>query len=165
MKKLLCGMLAVCILSLTMPAKKAEAGFMILAGTQEFVWKHKYETLDTVLVIALPVMMVTTGLFAVGIAGLPINNGTLIAGAILLDETVEQKRDDIKAALLARHTYLDDMGVLENLADAIIPRYAGAKDADGNAMITIPEAELMSAVEGLDLSSEQTEDLISSLAK
>ena len=69
MKNLLCALMTFSFLTLAMPAKKAEAGFMILAATQEFVWQHKYETLDTVLVIALPVTMITTGIFAVGIAG------------------------------------------------------------------------------------------------
>ena len=165
MKKLLCGVLAFTFFSLAIPVKKAEAGFMVLAATQEFVWHHKYETLDRVIVIGLPVTMIATGVFAVGIAGFPINNASIISGVICLDENLEGKRDEVKSALISRYTFLDDMTVVENLAERIIPRYAGAKDAEGNAMITIPEPEILAAIEGMDLSIEQVNELVETLSK
>jgi hypothetical protein len=146
--------------------KKAEAGFCILAATQEFVWKHKYETLDTVLVIALPVAAVTTGIFAVGIAGNPFNGATLVAGAVLLGESVESKKSDISSALIKRYPSLsDDQAAVKKLTDLIVAKYPSAKDADGNAMIFVTEKELAEATASLDLSSADHTDLVNTLTK
>lgn len=159
MKKLLATVLTFSFLTFALPAKKAEAGFMITAGLQEFVWKHKYETLDTVLVIALPVTMIATGLFAVGIAGLPINGGSIIAGMICLDGKVEGQKANIVAALQNRYDYLDNTAALGELADKIIARYDASKDAKGNAMIPFTQEEINAVVEQSDLTAEQVVDL------
>ena len=159
MKKLLGALLTFTVLTVALPVKKAEAGFMITAATQEFVWKHKYETLDTVLVIALPVTMIATGIFAVGIAGNPFNGATLVAGMICLDEKVEGKRNEIAASLQNRYNFIDNAEVLNQLADKVIARYDSTKDENGNAMIPFSQNEINHVVEQLDLSSEQIADL------
>lgn len=159
MKKLIGAFLTFACLTVVLPVKKAEAGFMITAATQEFVWKHKYETLDTVLVIALPVTMITTGIFAVGIAGNPFNGATIVAGMICLDKKVEGKRNEIAASLQNRYDYIDNAEVLNQLADKVIARYDSTKDEAGNAMIPFSQAEINNVVEQLDLSAEQIADL------
>lgn len=159
MKKLLGALLTFAFFSVAIPAKKAEAGFMITAATQEFVWKHKYETLDTVLVIALPVTMIVTGIFAVGIAGDPFNGFTLIAGAVCLDGKLEGKRNEIVAALQTRYDYIDNKEVLNQLADKVIARYSSEKDEKGNAMIAFSQSEISAVAEQLELSAEQVSDL------
>lgn len=144
--------------------KKANAGFMILATVQEFVWKHKYETLDTVLVIALPVTMIATGIFAVGIPGNPFNNATLVAGVICLNEDLAAKRNDIKVALVQRYPFIDDEEVINELTDLIISRYSKIKDDKGNAYITLSSEEVEEIIaHKLDLNNNEKAELVKTL--
>lgn len=161
MKKLLCGLLTFTMLTLAIPAKKAHAGFMILAATQEFVWKHKYETLDTVLVIALPVTMITTGIFAVGIAGNPFNNATLIAGCITLGEDLPQKKNEMNSALTKRYPFLNNEEVVNNLSSKIISKYPQFKDQNGSALVSLTEAEIAEATAPMELSDDEALELSS----
>lgn len=159
MKKLLGAVLAFTFLTFALPTKKAEAGFIITAAIQENVWHHKYETLDTVLVIALPVTMITTGIFAVGIAGNPFNNFTLIAGMVCLDGKLDGRRNEIAAALNNRYPFIDNAEVLNQMADKIIARYPAEREPSGNAMISFSPAEIKAVSEQLDLTNEQEADL------
>lgn len=159
MKKLLGAMLAFTFFTFAIPAKKAEAGFMILGGVQEFVWDSKYEKLDTVLVFALPITLITTSIFAVGIAGDPFNGFTLIAGAVCLDQKLEGKRNEIVASLQNRYNFIDNIEVLGQLADKIIARYPTDKDSNGNALIAFSQKEINEVAQSLDLSSAEVADL------
>lgn len=166
MKKPLSALLIFTSLSLAAAPQKAEAGFCILAATQEFVWKHKYETLDTILVIALPISLIATGLFAVGFPGLPINNFSLIAGAILLGDDVNANKSEISSALVNRYPYLsDDTAAVNRLTDKIIAKYPSAKDSDGNAIVSLSVAEIAEATTSLDLSPADRADLTTTLSK
>ena len=164
MKRLLSFALLFSFLTFALPQKKANAGFIVLAATQEFVWKHKYETLDTVLVIALPVTMIATGIFAVGIAGHPFNNATLVAGVICLDEDLAATRNEIKVALVQRYPFIDDEEVINELTDLIIAKYPQIKDEKGNAYITLNAEEIDAIVANkLDLNNNEKAELVKTL--
>jgi hypothetical protein len=168
MKKTLSAFLALSILTVGFAPKKAEAGFMVLAATQEFVWKHKYQTLDTVLVIALPVSLITFSCFMVMPLDNPLTYGSLISGIVLLGETVEQKKGDIAATLIARYPSLSDSPLaVAKFTDAIVAGYAGAKDSDGDANVRISAAQSLEIINSsnLDLTEAAKNELISTLAK
>lgn len=159
MKKLLCSFLAFSFLTFAIPAKKAEAGFMILGAVQEFVWDSRYEKVDDVLVVALPVTLITFSLFAVAIPGDPFNNFTLIAGAVCLDEKLEGKKNEIVASLQSRYPFIDNVEVLNQLADKIIVRYPSVKDTHGSAMINFSQKEIDETALVLDLSPGEVNEL------
>lgn len=159
MKKLLSSVLMFSFLSVAVPAKKAEAGFMILGATQEFVWDSKYEWIDNVLVFALPITLITTSIFAVGIAGNPFNNFTLIAGAVCLDENIEGKRGEIIASLQNRYPFLDNQEVVNQLTNKIIKRYSEQKDKNGSALVEFTQNEVDQVSDALDLDNNQRIDL------
>lgn len=167
MKKTISALLIFATMALSAP-KKAEAGFMVVAATQEFVWKHKYETLDTVLVIALPVSMITFGCFMVLPHNNPLNYGSLVSGIILLGETLESRKSDVEKTLVARYAGLSDSPLaVSRLADEIISTYKTAALEDGVANVKIPAEKTLEIVNSsnLDLTPAQQAELTSTLSK
>lgn len=161
MKKILCSLLLASFLNAALPVQKAEAGFCILGATQEFVWDSKYEWIDNVLVFALPISLITTSIFAIGITGDPFNNFTIIAGMVTLDANpnIEGQKLAIIGSLQKRYPYLDNQQVLNQLAEKVIKRYPEMKDEKGNAMISFSKNEIAEVTKAIDLSVEQEKDL------
>lgn len=162
LKKITLCAITFSVIFTALPKKEAKAGFLILAATDQFVLKHKYETLDNL----IPYIGFATMLpFGFWFTYTGYSMQTLYSGLLVLDSELDQAKDMVKASLAHRYPYIDDIGVVENLSKAIWEKYPNEKNQNGDANIKINEHELLVIIEPLDLNSNQINDLVESLTK
>ncbi len=162
LNKILAALILTTYLNFVLPQKEAKAGFLILAATDHFVLKHKYETLDNLIPYIGFATMIPFG-FWFTYTGYSMQS--LYSGLFVLDENIDQLQDMTKVALLGRYPFLDDESSVDKLSHLISSKYKEQKDAEGKADVILSENDVREAVESLDLSENQIQDLFNSLTK
>jgi hypothetical protein len=149
-------------LNFALPQKEAKAGFLILAATDHFVLEHKYETLDNLIPYIGFATMIPFG-FWFTYTGYSMQS--LYSGLFVLDENIDQLQDMTKLALLGRYPFLDDESSVDKLSELISSKYNQQKDKEGRADIILSQDEVLQAVDSLDLSQKQIQELFNTLTR
>ena len=70
-----------------------------------------------------------------------------------------------KLALLGRYPFLDDESSVDKLSELISSKYNQQKDKEGRADIILSQDEVLQAVDSLDLSQKQIQELFNTLTR
>ena len=99
-KKITLFLLTFSVLYTALPKKDAKAGFLILAATDHFVLKHKYETLDNLIPYIGFATMIPFG-FWFTYTGHSMQS--LYSGLFVLETELEHGNEMVKSALAHRY--------------------------------------------------------------
>jgi len=166
MKKFICGLMMFSMLSLAAPKPEANAGFLVVAGLEQHVWNHRHK-FDDYIVYVFGASLAVYSYFVLA-SGL-YSTYSIVSGIIMLDEKIENRQGDIKAALAATHPFLDeDQGMngpaLESLSRKIMEKASKTALVEGVKNVKLSAEEIAESTKSLDLSTFQMESLIRSLS-
>jgi hypothetical protein len=166
MKKFICSLMVVSMLSLAAPKPEAQAGFLIVAGLEQHVWNHRHKFDDYIVYLFGGSLMVYS--FFVLASGL-YSPYSITSGIITLDEKLDSREGDIRAALASAHPFLDeDTGMngpaLNNLSRLIVEKASATQSVEGVKDVKLTEEEIKTATRSLDLSAEQLNALVRDLS-
>lgn len=166
MKKFICSLMVVSMLSLAAPKPEAHAGFLIVAGLEQSVWNHKHKFDDYIVYLVGGSLMAYS--FFVLASGL-YSPYSITSGIILLDEKIDTRQGDIRAALASSFPFLDeDQGMngpaLNQLSKLIIEKASSTQSVDGVKDVKLSEEEIKNSTRSLDLSAEQMNTLVRGLS-
>lgn len=161
-KKLIAMSLMVLALTAVLPKKEAKAGFLILAATDQFVLNHKYETLDNLIPYIAFATMIPFGFWFTETG---YSMQTLYSGLFVLDAHMDQAPHYTKAALMARFPFIDDQVVIEKISQKILTKYQTVKKLDEEVNVILSENEIHDAIDCLDLTDAQVNELVNTLGQ
>lgn len=163
-KKFLVIPLIVATLGIITPAKKAQAGVVILFSTASlFNDAHKPigYSIGGTLGAATMIGGVLYGLPLYEI--LPPFGLFMIVGSAVLDINGDLSKDALAAELAEKYNFIDNQAVIENLASKIKSEYELVKVVHKDAYIALNESETRLILEASNLSESEIEHVVNDL--
>lgn len=163
-KKLLAVPLIVATLGLTVPAKKAEAGVIILFSTASlFSDANKpigYAVGGTLgaatmyggLVFGIPLYQLIPGLGLIS-----------MVGGLVLDANGNLPKEALATYLVDKYNFIDNQVIIESLVSAIKTKHESVKHINPEAYIALTESETRSILEAANLSEGEIQQVVNDL--